>query len=427
MAQTVINQGDPMARKVYGVGVFVESIRRSVFRKKLTGPVPQQPAAMAKARTRSMQSSSDMPIVQITDLERTQGDTVTMDLFGVLTGEPIMGDKKAVGTGQPLHKSTMEISINQYRKVADPGGKMTRKRTVHDLRQVCRANLGDWFSRCEDQLCLVHLAGARGTDTGIDWCIPLEGADTFSEIVVNPVQPPTFNRHRFAGDATGPGDLDMTDAIDLDEIDKIRAWLDEMELPPMPCKIPGDAASQDDPVYLFGVSSRQWHYLESRYAANNTGWRQFLAAAEKRAAQSKHPLFVGGRNGMAGVWNGIYVFKMNRAIRWAAGDPIKVKNAAGVVSSVNANVDTDRALLLGGQALGEAMGDSGAGHPMMWAEEVTDFGNALEIAGIAMGGKEKVTFTGSDNVVTDFGVIAIDSYAPDPTSVAGHNLRQRTA
>ena len=423
MAQTVIQQGDPMARRVYGVGVFVESIRRSVFRKKLTGPVPQQPASMAKARTRSMQSSSDMPIVQITDLERTQGDTVTMDLFGVLTGEPIMGDKKAVGTGQPLHKSTMEISINQYRKVADPGGKMTRKRTVHDLRQVCRANLGDWFARCEDQLCLVHLAGARGTDTGIDWCIPLETSPTFAEVVVNPVMPPTPNRRRMAGNATGTADLEKDDIIDLEEIDKVRAWLDEMELPPMPCKIPDDPASQDDPVYLWGLTSRQWHYLETKYTSTNTGWRQFLAAAEKRAMQSKHPLFVGGRNGMAGIWNGIYVFKMNRAIRWAAGDPVKQRNADGTISTVNAAEAMDRSLLLGGQALGEAMGDTGAGHPMMWAEEVTDFGNALEIAGIAMGGKEKVTFTGSDNVVTDFGVICVDSYAPDPTSPDGAMLR----
>ena len=31
-----------------------------------------------------------------------------------------MGDEKASGTGQPLHTSSQDVSLNQYRKVADP-------------------------------------------------------------------------------------------------------------------------------------------------------------------------------------------------------------------------------------------------------------------------------------------------------------------
>ena len=425
MAQTVISRGDALARKIYGVGVFVESIRRSTFRKKLTGPVPKQPAAMAKARQRSMQTSPDMPIVQVTDLSKTMGDTVSIDLFGVLTGEPIMGDEKAAGTGQPLHTSSQDVSINQYRKVADPGGRMTQKRTVHDLRQVCRANLSDWFARCDDQLCQIHMAGTRGFETGPDWCIPLEGSANFGKIVVNQVQAPTRNRRFLAGDATGVADLEITDVLSLNEIDRMRAILDEMELPPQPVKIPGDQASQDDPMYLMLVSSRQWHYLEVTQNARGHDWRTFIANCQNRAKYSKHPLFLGAMNGMSGIWNGIMVIKTNRSIRFPAASVIKETGVTGAEADATAAVATDRALLLGGQALGEVLGDAGAigGYPMRWVEEVTDFENAIEIAGVAMGGKAKIRFTGSDGAVTDFGAITYDSYAPDPNSADGATLR----
>ena len=60
---------------------------------------------------------------------------------------------------------------------------------------------------------------------------------------------------------------------------------------------------------------------------------------------------------------------------------------------------------------------------MRWVEEVTDFENAIEIAGVAMGGKAKIRFTGSDGAATDFGVCTYDSYAPDPNSADGATLR----
>ena len=59
--------------------------------------------------------------------------------------------------------------------------------------------------------------------------------------------------------------------------------------------------------------------------------------------------------------------------------------------NVSAGVSIDRAILLGGQALGEAFADSGmaGGHPMSWNEEWTDHNNALEVSGKIVGGKRK--------------------------------------
>ena len=307
MAQTVISKGDALARKIFSVGLMAEQVRRGTFRSKLTGPMTGQPAAMAKMRMRSKQTSMDMPIVQITDLQKGAGDTVSVDFFGLLSGYPIMGDEKLSGKGQALKTSSIDISVNQYRQASDPGGKMTQQRTVWDLRQVSLANLAPWFARCEDQLCLVHLAGARGFDDAVDWCLPLDSDPRFNTIVVNPVLPPTANRRFFAGDATSASNIDVADALTLEDIDKLRASLDEMVLPPSAVKIPGDMAAQDDPLYLMYVTSRQWHYLETTSGRNGVNWRTFLSNATKRMAMNKHPLFLGE----TGIWNGILVRKTN--------------------------------------------------------------------------------------------------------------------
>ena len=425
MPQSRVASGSALAVKYYSVGLFTEAVRRRTFGRALTGPVPKQSAADAKARRRSMQSTHDMPIVQITDLSKAMGEAVSIDLFGLMTGEPIMGDTKAAGTGQPLHMSSMDILINQSRKVADPGGRMSRRRTVHDLRSISRANLADFFARLEDQRCLVHFCGARGTSSGVDWCIPLEASPNFSAIMVNEVKPPTRNRRFLAGGATSVTDLSATDVLSLIEIDKWRASLNEMELPPSPVKIPGDAMSMDNPLYLWFVTSRQWHYLEITSSARNNDWRSFLASAQKRAAFSKHPLFMGAMDGMVGIWNGVVIIQTNRAIRWNAGDTVREVQANGSVSNSACAVATDRSFILGGQALGECLGDAGGGdpYPMDWEEEETDGKNALEIFGISVGGKAKVQFTGTDGTVTDFGVMVFDSYAPAPDSMAGANLR----
>ena len=420
MAQTVISRGDALARKIYSVSLFTEAVKKSTFTQMLVGATASQMQANMKARARGMQSSADMPIVQITDLRAAAGDTVSVDMFGIMTGKPIMGDRKAAGTGQPLKLSSMDISINQHRKVADPGGKMTQKRTVHDLRELSRSNLTDYFGRYIDQQCLVHMAGARGTEDTIDWIVPLESDEDFDEIMVNPVTPPTPNRRFFAGDATSVTQLAATDVLSLDEIDKLRALLNEMPLPPSPCRVPGKDGmiGGDDPLYLLLVTSRQWHYLQITSNARGDNWRSFLAAGLSRQRMNTHPLFTGD----TGVWNGILVRQTNRAIRWKPGDNVAELGSDYVTISQNAvpaNIHVDRAVLMGGQALGWALGNGGTNFPSRWIEEESDGENAVEIFGTHMFGKAKLRFRGSDKKLTDFGVMTLDTYAPPVDSALG--------
>lgn len=425
MAQTIISQGDAFAIKYYGAALFAEAIRRSKFRNNLRGPAPKQARSVAKMRTRSMQSSPDMPIVSITDLNRAMGDTVSIDMFGALVGMPIMGDEKISGRGIPLKRSSMDLHVDQMRQLTDPGGRMTQHRTRYDLREVARANLAEWFGRLLNQLCHIHMAGARGSHSHKDWCIPLQTHDDFDKIVVNKVRPPTRNRRFFAGDATGLASLAATDALTLDEISRIRVAIDEMAFPPSPIKLPGDEASDDeDPMYLMYVSPRQWYYLENASKLKRNDYRSFLQNALSRGRFVNHPLFKSG-GGSMGMWANILIRKLSRPIRFQTTDSVKEYNSSDVETDVTPAVETERAIILGGQALAEAWGNArpaGDDAPARWVEEWTDHRNSVEISGALIGGYSKIRFVGTDDEPTDFGIMTVDSYAPAPNTTAGNTL-----
>ena len=136
-----------------------------------------------------------MPLVRIDNLMKGAGDAVSLDLVDTIGGEPLMGDVNREGRGSALSFSSMEIKIDLSSKVIDAGGSMSQQRTKHQLREIALAQLSGYFPRLSAQTALVHLAGARGSQTGSDWVIPLQSATNFSSVMVNPVKAPTYNRH----------------------------------------------------------------------------------------------------------------------------------------------------------------------------------------------------------------------------------------
>lgn len=413
--QTQIPFGHPLARKVFGAAFFAEYTRKQTFMSRLTGPAPT--IGSERSKMERMQTPPQYPGVRVTDLSKQRGDTVSVDLFNILQGKPVMGDTKISGKMMRLTSSSQDIKINQIRGGIDPGGRMTQQRTVHDLRTIGRANLMGWWMRFIDQWKYVHIAGARGSMNTADWVIPLESDPDFSEISVNTIQAPTYNRHFYGGDATSIDTLDTSDILTLDDIDMLRAAIDEANVPLQPIVLPDDPASQDEPLYLLLVSTRQWHYLQTR--TGEKAWRTFLMNARERS--SKNPLFLGE----PGMWNGILVRKTSRAIRFFPGDTLTVATNADAFTTTTKTVPTlatdyavDRALLLGGQAFAEVWGkDSQSETFMRWWEETTDHGNTFEASVAGMGGIQKLRFKDSNGVDTDNGVMALDTVAPDPRTV----------
>jgi N4-gp56 family major capsid protein len=412
--------GHPLARKVYGAAVFAEMTRQPTFMNRLTGEAPGLSEVQSKLE--KMQTPRGYPIVRVNDLSRSAGDTVSVDMFNILQGRPVTGDHLLAGRMMNLTATSMDVKINQLRGGVDTGGRMTQQRTLHNLRSVGRAALAGWWARLSDQVKLVHMAGARGSQYTPDWVVPLASDADYADIMVNTVTPPTFDKHFYAGDATSMATLDAADILTLEDIDRLRASIDEMQTPMQPVTLPDDPASADEPLYVLLVTSRVWHYLSTR--TGEKAWRTFLMNARERG--SKNPLFTGE----PGMWNGILVKKMPRAIRFAPGEVVTVCQDVAAATTTTSTVDAslggadaayyavDRCLLLGAQGMAEVWGQhSASGTHMSWHEEKTDHDNKLEASISAIGGWSKLRFKDSTGYIKDHGILVIDATAPDPRRI----------
>lgn len=417
---TNIPVGSALARKIYSVGLFTRVQHTPGFMNLISGEMPKEGSFAAKTKG---QTSPDYPIVKAGDLAKGAGDTVSIDLFNILQGKPVMGDTRIEGRMMQLTYSSMDVKINQVRGGADSGGRMTQKRTVHNLRNISMAGLQAWMQRLEDQTALVHLAGARGSQSTTDWVVPLQSDADFSDIMVNSVKAPTKNRYFAANDATTPADIGTNDALTLQDIDRIVAQLRESPVVLQSVKIKGDDRAWNDPLWVMFVTERQWLYLQAR--TGQTVWRQAVQYAfERKSAGVKHPLFDAYETIM---WNGVLIKRMNRyAIRFAAGESV-VTDTGGAdggtytESTVTTAQPVDRAIIVGAQALAKAYGKSASDYFYDWSEKEVDHGNSIETVTAAMCGSAKIRFK-IDGADTDFGVAVVDSYAPDPASAAGRTL-----
>lgn len=422
MATTNIPVGHPLAKKVYGAAVFAQMCKAPGWSKSLFGPAPKITAANAKLRN---QTPHEYPFIRITDLSKGGGDLVYVDLFNVLTGLPVPGDTKIQGKLMGLKSSTTEIKLSQTRAGIDTGGRMAQQRTVHDLRSVGRAGLEGWWNRFNDQKLTVHLAGARGSHINEQWTVPLDDHADFADILINPIKPPTHDRHFFGNAKTAASDLVSTDIITLEDVDRLRAITMELDFPMQPIKLPGDPMAQEEPLFVLYLSDRQWHNLMTR--TGEKAWRTFLQNARERGA--KNPLFAGN----PGLWNGILMKRMPWPIRFLPGDTVQVADSTNTFSgqtignfaagSAQAAIDAghavDRAILLGAQALASVHGkDESSGYHMSWHEERTDHDNVYEASVRSMEGCGKLQFTDRAGKLFDHGVIVMDSYAPDPRKLS---------
>ncbi|WP_020209037.1 N4-gp56 family major capsid protein [Gilvimarinus chinensis] len=406
MGQTSIPTGSPAGNRLFNAALFAEAIRRNSMTNLLTGDAPKT-IKKSKVDPRK-QTSAGTPIVRATDLTKEKGDEITVDLYHQLSGKPVMGDRPLAGRVEGLTSSQFSLKINQGRKAVGSGGKMTQQRTKQNLKSIAKTMIGPWWSRLDDQLTMVHLAGARGDDVSADWNVPLASDPEFAEILVNPLRAPTYDRHVIGGDATSFGDIDSADIFSMKEVDKLRLLTDEMAYPLQPIKYENDPGAEEDPFYVLLVSPRMWHDFTT--SDDGKVLRELQAAAIKRGSEFKHPIF----RGDCAMWKNILVRKMSRPITFNAGSTVAVSqnNNDATQTSDTAGVKIERGLLLGAQALITAYGrhgtkESGGYHFSMHTETV-DHGNAQEHSIAWINGKAKTQFRGSDGRLNDHGVIALD-------------------
>lgn len=425
MAQTNIAQGSAQANKIVSAALFAQAVKEPSPMNNLIGNAPTQSMAEGVLR---QQSSEHMPIVQVLDLASTAGDKVSVDAIGVVKGRSIMGDRNAEGRGSKMDFAAMEIAIDMATVTIDAGGKMSQKRTYYDLLSLAMAQLKGIMPRLQWQRCLIHLAGARGVIDGNDWAIPLSTDAEFTEMLVNTIKAPTYNRHYVVDANTliqGGAQLnliDTTDSMTLAHIDQLAALLEEMPTQMQPIRIPGDPVAMDDPIK--GVLFVDPLVFDKIVTDNTSGYniRAFQQAALERAsygALRTHPLFAGSPI----FWNGILVRKFKHAIRFNPNTALAHVTVGNRLTATETNVtlanfaathQVARSLFLGAQALAQCLGkNTTSGVPYSMLENTYNFGRNKEVAGEMIGGEAKLRFNlPNENGVlepTDFGVLVIDS------------------
>lgn len=414
--------GDKTNMVTQAVGLFATHMQRNSTLNLLAGKMPKGEAG-ADATLRK-QTTQHMPIVRVQDLGKGRGDEVTFHLLNPVGAYPIMGSAHAEGRGVGMSLNEDRLRVNQARFPVDLGNVMSQIRSPADLRKLGRPVAQSLMDRYCDQSTLVHMAGARGFHDNIEWAIPTDNHSEFKEIMVNRVKAPTKNRH-FLVDGSGVQlfkqtadevQIETGDLFTMDAVDSMKSVLDTIALPPPICKFEGDSNADDSPIRVWLVSPDQYNKF-----ASQPGFRSFQAAAWARASQAKqHPLFTGD----VGIWNNFIIRKMPRPIRFYAGDTIKycaaydseVESSAIVPASFGDKFAVDRSIILGGQALAEAMASSEhSGAPFFWSEKELDHGDKWELLIGAVRGVSKIRFdvnTGERQEFTDYGVTVVDTAVP---------------
>ena len=376
MARTYEGINDPRAVKAWSAALQVAVNKSSYFTKKFMG-------VGKRART---------PLQRITDLESEAGDTVTIDLLMPMRMEPVIGDATLDGKEEALRYWTDKISIDQVRGGADLGGRMTRKRTLRDLRMDAKEAASEWWARLWDELFFIYLSGSRGTDTGFVW-----SADN-PFFRVNPLTAPDSKHLIYGEGATSKATITNTSKMTLRLVDRLIAKSKTMggdgtdELSMMPCKVNGEDK------YALLMHPFQFDDLKNDTAATEgiARWLDIQKAAAAAEGQ-RNPIYTGS----LGEYHGAVLHDHRNVIGF---------NDYGA----SANLPARRSLFLGAQAGMIAFGSS-KGMSFDWTEEVKDHGDKVAIGCGSVFGVKKATYRSKDGTaVRDFGVIAVDTYAADP-------------
>jgi N4-gp56 family major capsid protein len=317
-----------------------------------------------------------------------------------------MGDKKLEGRGDTMTFAHDKVGINQGRHNIDNGGAMFVQTVGQPINQIAQALLKSWYKDLDEETTLYHLAGARGSDYNEQLIVPLESDNEFEEIMVNPVVAPTFSRHFYGGDALSLQNVDSSDLMSLATLDNLSLYLQEMTNPIKHVSLAGDEAADENPFYILFVTPRQWRDLQNQ--SSTADFNKLIASAMNRSKGFNHPLFKGDFL----MKDKIMVRKMNRRIRFNAGTQVKVSqnNANATTQLLTAQVNIERAILLGSQAMAYAHGKTKTTNShFSIREDEKDNGNTKEYTIAYCNGKKALQFRDRNGWLHDHGRIVVDT------------------
>jgi len=405
MAKTVIGLGDAKAVKRYSAFLAVDVGRQSYFNKKFMG-------VGIEAQT---------PIQTLPSLENDAGDQVSYDLVMQLKMQPVEGDNTLAGKEEDLKFYTDTLYIDQLRGGVNTGGRMTRKRTIHDLRKIARSRQGEWWARIFDELIFIYLSGSRGINS--DYTFPLGYAGFANNSLVDPITAGDTDHYLFAprsDNGTLPTSRTDSNWVAQGTTGNNIATLSLIDRAVSRASTMGGGVTgvpAIEPIMLDGEEKYVglFHPWQEWQLRTNTGTGQWLDIQKAAAAAEgrNNPIY----KGALGEYNGVVLHKHRGVVR-----PF---NAAGVATGYGAssNIGVARALFLGRQAAVVAFGSPGNGLRFDWNEDYEDRGNQVIISTNTICGVKKTSFSTqgttlagvASTITRDFGVIAMDTVASDPS------------
>lgn len=368
MARTIIGVNDAKAVKRWAGLLAYDSSQKSYFNQRF----------MARG------AEAEVPIQILTDLESDAGEQINYDLLAELRMAPVEGEDVLEGKEEAQRYYSDSIYIDQARCGVNTGGRMTRKRTLNNLREKAKRQQSSWWARLMDELTFIYLSGARGVNA--NFLLPLSYTGRANNALVNP----DTNHTLYGNVATAFNNIATTDKMDLRLVDRAKTKADAQgggatNIPVLqPCKIDGNEA------FVCVMHTFQEDDLRS-----NTGTGQWLDIQKAAAAAEgrNNPMF----KGSLGMYRGVILHSHRNVIRF---------NTAGA----GGNIEAARALFLGSQAAVVAFGSPGTNLRFDWNEETRDNGDKVVISTSSIFGVKKVTFT-TETGANDFGVFSLDTAA----------------
>ena len=369
--KTIVGLGDPKAVKKFSAFLAVDVGRKSYFSKKFMGRGEE----------------AQTPIQMLPHLENDAGEQITYDLVMQLKMVPVEGDNTLRGKEEDLKFYTDSVYIDQLRGGVNTGGRMTRKRTIHDLRKIARVRQSEWWARIFDELFFMYLSGARGVNS--DYIYPT----SFTGFANNGFVAPDAQHILYGGAATSKATLAATDKMNLTLIE--RAQTKAEMLGGGTAGIPAIEACEIDGEPHYVICMSPFQAFDMRTNTSTGQWLDVQKAAAGAEGRN-NPMF----KGSLGMYNRTVLHSHKGVIRFS-------DYGAG------ANVAAGRALFLGRQAGVCAFGSPGTGLRFGWTEETEDRGNQAVITTDTIVGIKKTAFT-IEGTSRDFGVVALDTAAADP-------------
>jgi N4-gp56 family major capsid protein len=369
MAQTIIGLNDAKAVKRFSGNLAVDVARTGYWTSKFmdSGKKPNR------------------PLWKLTDLEADKGEQITFDLSMQLNMQPVEGDAELHGKEESLSFYSSAVYIDQMRGGADAGGRMTRKRTLHDLREIAKEREVDWWGRVYDELIFMYLSGARGVNT--DFVYPT----TYAGFANNAFTAPDTSHIVYGGTATSKATVTATDTMSTLPIDRAVAYAAMMGGGgPAYSEVPQIQKCNVDGEQVFLCIMNPWQAFNLRRNTTTNDWADIQKALATSVGRTSEFL----RGGL-GIWNGVVLHQHQNVIQFS-------DYGSGAIAAC-------RALFTGRQAAVIAWGSPGNDLRYGWHEETRDNGNRLIVATNVICGLIKTTFNGFD-----FGVMAIDTAATKP-------------